>query len=298
MIGILRRNIELMLADAARQINLPMVLSSASSERLETVVARAPDHVWAQLYASEDARITGSMVRHAQDAGAAALVWTVDIPVASQYVRLVRAGFAVPHSLGFADKLEALTHVGWMSEYLRGGMDRMRQWEAYLPEGAPVREAHRLFAAQRNASQTWKELEVLRRMWAGPLIVKGILHPGDAIRAAEMGVDGVIVSNHGGNTLDRAPASIDMLPGVVAAVGDKLTVMFDGGVRRGSDIVLARCLGAKFVFTGRATLYGAAAGGSAGALRAMAILKDGVDRTLGQLGCNSLEDLSLDFVQQ
>jgi isopentenyl diphosphate isomerase/L-lactate dehydrogenase-like FMN-dependent dehydrogenase len=174
----------------------------------------------------------------------------------------------------------------------------MRQWEAYLPEGAPVREAHRLFAAQRNASQTWKELEVLRRMWAGPLIVKGILHPGDAIRAAEMGVDGVIVSNHGGNTLDRAPASIDMLPGVVAAVGDKLTVMFDGGVRRGSDIVLARCLGAKFVFTGRATLYGAAAGGSAGALRAMAILKDGVDRTLGQLGCNSLEDLSLDFVQQ
>lgn len=297
LICVLRRDIELMLADAAKQANLPMTLSGASAEPIESVAARAPGHVWSQLYAAEDPRITADLVRRAQQCGAGALVWTIDLSIAPKHDRLIRNGFSIPPRLSLASKLEALTHPAWMCEYLRGGMTRMGQWEPYATLGAPPLEVHKFYASQRNASQTWRELQTLRQLWEGPLIVKGILHPDDAVRAAELGADGVIVSNHGGLGLDRAPASIDMLPGVVAAAGHRLTVMFDSGVRRGSDIVVARCLGAKFVFVGRATLFGVVAGGVPGALRAIDILKDEVDRTMGQIGCRNGDELAPEFVR-
>jgi L-lactate dehydrogenase (cytochrome)/(S)-mandelate dehydrogenase len=135
-------------------------------------------------------------------------------------------------------------------------------------------------------------------MWPGKFVIKGILHPEDAIRAAEHGVDGLIVSNHGGRKIDRAMASVDAFPAIHAAVGDRMTLMLDSGIRRGSDIVTALCLGAKFCFVGRATLYGVAAGGIAGAKRAIAILRNEVDILLSQLGVPNARELGPDMLHR
>jgi (S)-mandelate dehydrogenase len=296
-ISLLRRDIELMLANAAHKANIPMILSGVSAEPIETVAALAPGQVWSQLYAAKDPKINADLVRRAQDCGVDVLVWTVDMAAAPKNDRLIRNGLGVPPRISLMSKLEALMHPAWIREYLRGGMTKLGSWEPYVPPGAPPFEAQKLFMAQRFESLTWRGLETLRRLWNGQLIVKGILHPDDALRVAELGGDGVIVSNHGGMGLDRAPAAIDRLAGVVSAVGQKLTVMFDGGVRRGSDIVVARCLGAKFVFVGRATLYGVVAGGLMGALHAINVLKDEVDRTMAQIGCSNGEEFRPEFVQ-
>jgi L-lactate dehydrogenase (cytochrome)/(S)-mandelate dehydrogenase len=142
----------------------------------------------------------------------------------------------------------------------------------------------------------WRDIEAFRRLWPGKLVIKGIMHPDDAIRCAALGCDGVIVSNHGARQLDRSPASIEVLPAVAAAVGDKMTVMFDSGIRRGSDAIVALCLGARYVFVGRPTLYGAAAGGTAGAARALAIFRDEIGRTMTQMGAPSIANLGPQFL--
>lgn len=297
-VSALRRDIELMLADAAKHFNIPMILSGASAHSIETVAARAPGLVWSQLYAAKDEAINADMVRRADAAGVSVLVWTIDAPAMPKNDRQMRDGLGIPPRPTLANRLEALLHPLWMREYLSGGMQRLDSWSPYIPARSPEFSAHRLFVAQRFEALEWRTLETLRKLWTGPLVVKGVLHPDDARRIADMGADGLIVSNHGGMGLDRAPATIDMLPAIAAAVGDRLTVMFDGGVRRGSDIVTARCLGARAAFTGRATLYGAAAGGYEGARRAVAILMDEVGRTMKQIGCLRETDFAPDRVRR
>ncbi|MBI3711305.1 MAG: alpha-hydroxy-acid oxidizing protein [Proteobacteria bacterium] len=147
-------------------------------------------------------------------------------------------------------------------------------------------------SGQISSSLAWPDIDWIRGLWPGKLVIKGILSPEDAVLAVAHGIDGIIVSNHGGRQLDAAPAPIEMLPAIRAATGDRLVVMLDSGVRRGADIVKALALGARFVFVGRATLYGAAAGGRAGVDRALAILRRELDRTLGQIGCRSLAELT------
>jgi (S)-mandelate dehydrogenase len=193
--------------------------------------------------------------------------------------------------------LEALTHPGWVFDYLRhGGMPTMEAWAPYAEPGASAAEVARFFRTQSPSVQTWRDFEDLRRIWPEKLVVKGIMRPADAVRCAELGADGIIVSNHGGKALDRAPATIELLPAIKAAVGDRLAVMLDSGVRRGSDIVVAKCLGADFIFVGRATLYGVAAAGLSGAIRVLDILREEIDTTLGLIGCPSFEQLGPDFL--
>lgn len=295
-IGILRKDIELALAEAAKAADIPMVLSGASKHTLERVVQQAPGHIWSQLYAATDPKITADLARRAADCGVGALFWTIDLPVFPKIDRFQRAGYGIPPRPPFLSKLEALLHPGWLMEYLQGESVGLEHWRRYVPEGSSEFELHQFYLSQRNAMQSWRELELLRKVWKGPLILKGVLRPADAVMAAELGADGVVVSNHGGFSVDRAPAAIDMLPAVVAAVGHRMTVMFDSGVRRGVDIALAHCLGAKFVFVGRATLFGATAYGAPGALRAIDILKDELDRNLGLLGCSDVADLDESFV--
>src|SRR6202023_1308143 len=144
--------------------------------------------------------------------------------------------------------IEALMHPVWIARYLRhGGMPRLENWAPYAGAGADAKVIADFVATQIPCSATWRDLESFRRLWPRHLVVKGILHRDDAIRAAEIGVDGIIVSNHGGRQLDQAPASIEALPNIHAAVGDKVTLMLDSGVRRGADILMALCLGARFV---------------------------------------------------
>jgi (S)-mandelate dehydrogenase len=290
--GLFRRGGDLMLAEAARAANIPFIMSGASTASIEALARVAPEHGWYQLYGARDLTISEDLIRRSRDAGFPVLVHTVDVPVNSKRERNIRNGFVRPYKLKPSIVLEALRHPAWIAEYLRhGGMPYFDNWASYAPRGASANEVADFLSAQTPSIQTWRELEIYRRLWPRRLVVKGILHPDDARHAAELGVDGIIVSNHGGRQLDRAPAALDMLPAIAAAVGERVTLMVDGGVRRGSDIVIAWCLGARFVFTGRATLYGVSAGGLAGARHAIAILRDEIDRVMAQMGCTSLAEL-------
>jgi (S)-mandelate dehydrogenase len=196
---------------------------------------------------------------------------------------------------------EALTHPAWVLDYIRnGGAPSLGNWAPHAGDGASTAEIIRFGRTQTPAAaQTWRDLERYRRSFPRTLIVKGILNPADALRAAEIGCDGIIVSNHGGRQLDQAPASLDALPAITAAVGDRgVTVMLDSGIRRGADILIALCLGARFCFFGRPTLYGAVAGGLAGVKKAIDIFRGEIDLVMGQIGYPSLKELGPDFLWQ
>jgi (S)-mandelate dehydrogenase len=151
-------------------------------------------------------------------------------------------------------------------------------------------------SGQTAAPLSWKDLERFRELWPRKLVLKGVMHPGDAERAADLGVDGIIVSNHGGRQFDRAPSSLEMLPAIDRAVGDRVTLMLDSGVRRGVDAMIARCFGAQMVFVGRATLYGAVAGGLDGAKQALGFMSNEIDMNLAQIGCPRFDDLGPDYL--
>jgi len=296
--GIFRRDAELMLARAASEARVPFVMSGASMVSIERMARVDPANTWFQLYAARDPKISDDFLRRARDAGFGTLVLTVDNPVPPKRERDARNGFRLPPKLAPLDMIEAaLLHLPWVIDYLcRGGMPVMETWAPYAAPGAGAAEVARFFRTQSPSIQTWRDLDGFRRAWPGRLVVKGIMRPSDAVRCAEHGVDGLVISNHGGKALDRAPASIEILPAIKAAVGDRLAVMLDSGVRRGSDIVVARCLGADFVFVGRATLYGVAAAGLAGASRVLAILREEIDTTLGLIGCPRFDELGPDFI--
>ena len=295
--GLFRRGADLMLAEAARDANIPFIMSGASTASIEAAAQVAPRHAWYQLYGARDMKVSEDMIRRVRDAGLSTLVHTIDVPIGSKRERNIRNGFIRPYKLKPTIVLEALRHPAWIADYLRhGGMPMLENWRPYAPPGASANEVADFLGSQTPSTQTWRELEAYRRLWPRKLVVKGILHIDDARRAAEMGVDGIMVSNHGGRQLDRAPAPLDVLLQITQAVGNRVTVMFDSGIRRGSDVVIARCLGARFVFTGRATLYGCAAGGPAGAKRAIDILKDEIDRVLAQIGCPSFDQLGPDWL--
>jgi len=304
--GLFRRGADMMLAEAAREANIPYIMSGGSNDSIETAARVAPDNSWYQLYAARDGAISEDLIRRVADAGLGAVVLTVDVPVRPRRERNIRNGFAnirgawlkAALSLKPPVLIEAMTHPGWVIEYVRhGGTPNLENWVPYARPGATVDEVVDLFGANTPAhSQTWKELEKYRRLFPRNLIVKGIMDPRDAIRAAEIGCDGVIVSNHGARQLDQAPGSLDVLPAIKAAVGDRMTVMLDSGVRRGADILIALCLGAQFVFMGRPTLYGAAAGGLPGVKKAVEILRGEIDLVMGQIGCPSLDQLGPDFL--
>lgn len=294
--SLLRPGSELMLAEAAAESNIPYTLSGLGTKSIEDVARVAPQHAWFQLYGARDRRISEDQIRRAADAGVHALMWTVDVPVVSKREREIRSRFGqrIPLHL----YLEALRHPAWLLDYLRHGMPVFKGWIPYSDEGPSAKAVLQKVGAEfPPADQTWRDVERFRRLWPGPFILKGILHPDDAVRAAELGVDGVLVSNHGARQLDTAPSPIEMLPAIQAAVGDRLTILMDSGVRRGSDIVIARALGARMVFLGRAVLYGVAAFGLPGARRAIEILRHEVEVTLKQIGCPSLEVLGPDFLR-
>ncbi|MGH8014223.1 MAG: alpha-hydroxy acid oxidase [Candidatus Binataceae bacterium] len=287
--ALFRPRADLLLAEAAAAADIPFIMSGTSTTSIEAATRVAPAHTWYQLYVARDMKISEDMIRRARDASVSVLVLTVDVPVSSKRERNIRNHFGLALKLKTSAIIEALTHPGWIAGYLRHGMPPFENWGYYAAAGAKPREVARLVVEQTPATVTWRDLENFRRLWPRHLVLKGILHHEDALRAVELGVDGIMVSNHGARQLDQAPSPLEVLPMLHAAVGDRLTLMLDGGVRRGGDILIARCLGARFVFVGRATLYGAAAGGSAGVRKAIEILRDEIDRIMAQIGCPRLE---------
>jgi len=277
--GLVWHEAEVAMARAARAAGVPFVLSTHSLVPLARVAARSGGAPWFQLYMPNSRINAGNLVAQALDLGCEALVLTADVPVGGNREYNERNGFCVPLRLGLRTVLDGALHPRWLAGvYLRSDW-RARQ-AAHLSEWGTRRD-----------TQTWSDFAWLRRAWPRKLLVKGILGADDALLALEHGADGVIVSNHGGRQLDGAPAAIEALPQVAAAVGGRMAILFDGGLRRGADIVKARALGADMALVGRAALYGVAAGGEAGASRALEILASEVDRVLALLGCAAAEAL-------
>ena len=294
--GLFRRGADLMLAEAARDANVPFIMSGSSTGSIEDLGKLAPDHGWYQLYSSKDEAISEDLIKRTADAGLKTLVFTVDVPEGSNRERNQRNGWGRPLKLSLATKLEALEHPAWMLEWLRHGTPYFSNWAKYAGPGASAEKVADLVAYQNRAPMTWKHVERFRSIFKGNFVLKGIMHPDDAIRAHSLGVDGIMVSNHGARQLDNAPSPLHVLPAINEAVGDKMTVMFDGGIRRGLDAIVALCMGAKFVFQGRPTLYGVTAGGIPGAKMALGIFRKEIDISMAQIGATKISDLGPQYL--
>lgn len=286
MAGAFRRDAELFLARTAAEANIPYLMSGAANASMQQGAKLAGKNLWYQIYGARDRAIAADLVKRAIDCGLTTIAVTCDVPVSSNRERNRRNGFVRPLRMTLPTILEAMLHPAWVFNYLRhGGLPMLGNWQPYAPDSAGPDQVADLFAQQTpDASQTWRDLEAIRTAWPGKLLLKGIMHPEDARIATGLGVDGLIVSNHGARQLDMMPSPLDVLPMIRSAVGPDVPLLLDSGVRRGSDIVAALCMGADFVLTGRATLYGATAGGQEGVRKAVSILQREIDLVMGQIG--------------
>jgi 4-hydroxymandelate oxidase len=272
---------EIATARAAGAAGTVMILSTLSNTRVEEVVAAASGPVWFQLYVYRDRQATEGLVRRAEAAGCRALVLTVDAPFLGRRERDVRNRFRLPPGLAVANM---------------------------LPEGygdvppAPADSGLAAYVASLlNPALSWKDVAWLQSITALPVLVKGIVRPDDALRAADAGAAGIVVSNHGGRQLDTAPATIEVLPEIadaLAASGHEIEILMDGGVRRGTDILKALALGARAVLVGRPILWGLGANGEAGAAQALRILRDELDLAMALAGTPTLADITRDLVRR
>lgn len=294
--GLLSHEGDRVLAEAARAAGIPFCQSMVSTVALEEIAATGARH-WMQIYPFKDRDNLAAVVKRAERAGCEAIVLTTDASVFGNR-EWDRRNYRAPMKLTARNLLDLALHPRWILDVLvPHGMPRFRNLGDFLPPGMDsARNAAAFLAAQMDTSLTWDDLRRLRELWPRKLLVKGVLLPEDALRAREAGADGVVVSNHGGRQLDGAPAPIETLAAVRQAVGAEMTVIVDSGFRRGSDFVKARALGADAAMSGRATLYGLAAAGAAGAARALEILHSEMERTLGLIGCVRMAEVDDRFV--
>src|SRR6202790_1715234 len=290
--GLMWPGAEEYLARAAQRARIPYVLATPANAAIERIAEIAPDVFWFQLYRfpHNDHAITFDLVRRADAAGARVLVPTVDSAGKSKRPRDIRNGVAVPFPITAKTLWQVATSPAWARSLLKHGMPRTENLVPYAgPDPTQVSTA-RTMQLRSGGSHTWDELARLRERWKRAFVVKGILHPADAERAVSLGADGIIVSNHGGRHFDGAPASIDVLPAIVAVVGSRATVMIDSGIRSGLNVVRALALGAKAGFTGRPFVYGLAALGPAGAAHVVDMFFDEIRTEFTHTGIRSVAE--------
>jgi (S)-mandelate dehydrogenase len=292
MNGIIHPQGDLWLARAAASLGVPFCLSTVATTRLEDVAAAAGGRLWMQLYVMRDRSVAEDIMRRADAAGYEALVFTTDANVFGSR-EWDRRSYRAPGKPTLRAMLDALRHPRWIREVLlKEGMPRFRNFEKFLPPGAATAVGGSTIIPKLFApSITWDDIAWIRRHWPRKLIIKGVLSVPDAERAADLGCDGIVLTNHGGRQLDSCVAPIQVLPEIAAAVGRRMTIIVDSGFRRGGDIVKALACGAHAVMIARATLYGLAAAGEPGVRLALDILVSEIDRVLGQLGCRSVSEL-------
>jgi L-lactate dehydrogenase (cytochrome) len=283
---------DLVLATAAERANVPMIMSGSSLIRLEEVVSPCPS-AWFQAYLPGDVPAIDALIERVAQAGFRTLVVTVDSQVAGNRENNIRTGFSTPLRPTLRLAWDGLTHPRWLfgtflRTLARHGMPHFEN--NFATRGAPILSASVLRDYSDRGHLNWEHWRRVRRMWNGTLVIKGVLDKADAMLARDAGADGIIVSNHGGRQLDGAVAALRVLQGIVAACPG-IPVMLDGGVRRGTDVLKALALGAKFVFAGRPFGYAAAIGGEAGVAHAIALLSAEIERDMAMLGINALAEL-------
>ncbi|MBO0776550.1 MAG: alpha-hydroxy-acid oxidizing protein, partial [Actinobacteria bacterium] len=283
---------ELAVARAARHAGIPYGISTLATTSVEDVAAQTPSPLWFQVYVWGDRGEAREAVARARAAGFSALLLSIDTTVRSKREREKRAGLDLPTPhLSVPTFLEGALHPDWAWHFLAS------ETISFPNIGPPDHRSRDKLPEMFDGTVRWQDLDWIRDLWDGPILLKGVLRPEEAIRAADAGLDGVIVSNHGGRQLDHLPASIDVLPAVADAAGDRLEVLVDSGFRRGSDIAAALALGAKAVLIGRAHLYGLAAAGEAGVRHCIDILAHELRMTMALCGARNLAELDRNLIR-
>ena len=289
---------ELAASKAAGRNGTAYILSTMSGHRIEDVKAQSSGPTFYQLYLAGGRGAAEGAIARAKAAGYTALFVTIDTPVAGNRERDVRNGMKELMGTNPFKKLRylpnILAHPGWLTGFIADGMTRPFP-NIVIPGSGPL-QAIDVAAALESAQVSWTDLKWIREQWSGPIVMKGVMTADDARRSADAGVQGIVVSTHAGRQLDGVAGSLRVLPGIVEAVGDKIEVIFDGGIRRGSDVVKAIGLGAKAVLLGRGYAYGMAAAGDAGVERAIEIFRADIIRTLKLLGCSSISQVDASYV--
>ena len=289
---------ELAVARSATRAELPYTLSTLSTRSIEEVAAVSAGRRWFQVYAWRDRGLVQEMLERAAATGYEAIVITVDVPLLGRRERDVRRGFTLPPKLGLNTLIDGALHPGWTWSFLRAEPIAFANVIGHSVgvSADPVSLADYI-NTQFDPGLSWEDIDWFRSVWDGPIVLKGVQSVADARRAADIGVEAVVLSNHGGRQLEGAPPPLELVGPVVEAIGDRLEIICDGGIRRGSDIVKALALGARACMTGRAYLYGLAAGGERGVDWVLDHLREGTCRTMGLIGVTDVEQLSPELVR-
>lgn len=295
---------ELAVARAAARAGITYSLSTLGTRSIEEVAAVNDGAKWFQVYVWKDRGLVKELIERARDAGFEALLLTVDVPVLGRRERDVRFGFTLPPQLGLDTIFDGIRKPGWTWDFLRSdpivfssAISRDATGKAGGGQGVDAMGLAEYVNKQFDPCLTWKDIDWLRSVWDGPIVVKGIQTVEDAVLSAEAGVEGIVLSNHGGRQLDDAPPTLELVAPVADAVGDRLDVMCDGGVRRGSDIAKAIALGAKACLAGRAYFYALGAGGEQGVDLVLKWFDEGFRRSMALLGARTVSELTPDMVR-
>ena len=289
---------EILAARAANEAGIPFCLSTMSICSIEDVAEATGKPFWFQLYVIRDRSFIKDLIGRAKNAKCSALVLTVDLQILGQRHRDIKNGLTVPPEIRIKNIFDIATKPRWALSILRGRRKTFGNLAGHVRGMENVTSLSQWTASQFDPTLSWKDVEWVRKLWPGKLILKGILDPDDARRAAKTGADAIIVSNHGGRQLDGTSSSISMLPKIADAVGSQIEIMFDGGVRTGPDILRALALGAKSCMIGRAYVWGLGAGGQEGVAKAIDILRKELDVNMALCGVRNVRDIGRDVVMR
>ena len=284
-------------AKAVHKAGGAYALSAVGTTSIEEIAAISTGPKFFQIYVWHNKQMVQDFISRSRQQDYDGLMLAVDLATLGKRERDIKNGHGRPNVLKMKTGLSALSKPLWLYHYLTQPKWKMANMTEHLPHGAYAAKVIEEVNEQFSSTVNWKDAAEMRKHWKGPFMLKGIQCVDDAVKAAEIGATGIIISNHGGRQLDGAPATLDLLPEVVKAVGNEMEVLIDGGIMRGSDVVKAIALGAKSVLVGRAYLYGLAAGGEAGVSRVFEILKDEMTRVMQLIGCTSIKDLNSSYIR-
>jgi L-lactate dehydrogenase (cytochrome) len=283
---------EILAARAAERFGVPFTLSTMSICSIEDVAGEVTKPFWFQLYVMRDRGFAASLIERAKQAKCSALMLTLDLQIQGQRHRDLKNGLVVPPRLTLGTFLDVLGKPSWALNVLRGRRKSFGNLEGRIPDAKSLTTLSQWIAGQFDPTLSWKDVAWVKNLWGGKLVLKGILDAEDAKIAASSGADAIVVSNHGGRQLDSTISSIRALPEIADAVGDRVEVWFDGGIRSGQDVLKALALGARGTMIGRAFLYGLGAMGEAGVTRALEIIRNELDVSMALCGVRDVKDAS------